>query len=123
MPNTSLMLISKPLNARAPDKIVWSERYLEWCKILSLCMYSYDTTSYWYTVASPVKICTSRLIGFSFELQFSEYLYPHDNCAGDPSTHICAHINIIDIVDVDPLDPSGRPRYLQSPLLQLWYVI
>ena len=34
-----------------------------------------------------------------FELQFSRYLYPHDNCAGDPSTHI----NIIDIVDVDPL--------------------
>ena len=37
-----------------------------------------------------VKIC--RLIGFSFELQFSQYLYPHDNCAGDPPTHI----NIID---------------------------
>ena len=31
-----------------------------------------------------VKIC--RLIGFLFELQFSQYLYPHDNCDGDPPT-------------------------------------
>ena len=59
------------------------------------------------------------MIGFFFELHFSQYLYPHDNCVGETVTHRTISITI-DIADADPqpihdwtLDPICRYKSQQ----------